>query len=188
MENHVHTLIQQLKDESPHIRKKSILALKVTDIASYRHEVIVNLLDLLEDAHLAVRDAAEDALVALGNRDVVEALIPCLSDSSTTVLNYAIEILSRIGNTAIDNILPLLESKDHDIRKFGCDILGNLKYADGVFDLIELLNDPHVNVAIAAGEAGKTGKSRSGALFDSSVAQSGYLDEMYRCRSLREDR
>ena len=38
---------------------------------------------------------------ALGGADVVAALIPCLSHESPTVLNYAIEILSRIGLDAV---------------------------------------------------------------------------------------
>ncbi len=162
MENHVYALIQQMADSDPDIRRQSILNLKRSDLTGCQQEVIPHIIASLGDEHIAVREAAEDILITLGGRDVVNALIPCLSDTSTTILNYAIEILSQVGGGAIDLILPLLESKDHDIRKFGCDILGNLKYSQSVYELIELLGDPHVNVAIAAGEAlGKIGNTEA---------------------------
>ena len=158
MKNHIDSLIQQTKNANSDIRRQGAIELGKSDITTSCQEVIHTLVELLDDEKIAVREAAEEALVGIGGREVVGALIPCLSSTSTTKLNYSVEILSRIGQAAIDLILPLLESRDHDIRKFGCDILGNLKYSDGVYDLIELLNDPHVNVAIAAGEAlGKIG-------------------------------
>jgi HEAT repeat protein len=113
---------------------------------------------LLRHEQLDVREAAKDTLITLGGKDVVTTLVPYLAGTSTTALNYAIEILSIQGRDAIEHILALLDSKNHDVRKFGCDILGNLKYTESVYNLIELLNDPHINVAIAAGEAlGKLG-------------------------------
>lgn len=158
MGNHVYALIQQTKDTHPDVRRQSAIELGISDISASRKEAIQSLVNLLGDEHIAVREAAEGTLLEIGGREVVEALTPCLEDPSTTVVNDAIEILSRVGDAAIDVILPLLDSKDHDIRKFGCDILGNLRYTESVYDLIELLNDPHVNVAIAAGEAlGKLG-------------------------------
>ena len=166
MKKHIYTLIQQTKHENPDIRQQSAIELgkfalsevEGAKMSDAREEIIQVFIDLLADDSMAVREAAEEALTTIGGREVVKALIPCLSSSSTTILNSAIEILSRIGHSAIHSIRSLLESKDHDIRKFGCDILGNLKYTDAVYDLIELLNDPHVNVAIAAGEAlGKIG-------------------------------
>ena len=158
MDNHVDVLVQQLKDSDSEIRRESITALGKVDISACRQEVIDTLIKLLSDPEIPVREAAENTLIALGGRDIVTALVPRLSDPSTTLLNYTIAILSQIGDAAISEILPLLESRDHDIRKFGCDILGNLRYADSIYELIELLNDPHVNVSIAAGEAlGKIG-------------------------------
>lgn len=167
MNNHVYALIQQIKLGNPDIRRQAAKELgeiaagverNRDEVTTDRHDIIQGLIHLLADEDLVVRETAEKALTTLGGRDVIHALILCLSSPSTTLLNYAIEILSRIGNTAIGSIRSLLESKDHDIRKFGCDILGNLQHAEAVYDLIELLNDPHVNVAIAAGEAlGKIG-------------------------------
>ncbi|MBD3306821.1 hypothetical protein GF339_10370 [candidate division KSB3 bacterium] len=159
MENHVAGLLHQTQDPDPEIRRQSASALGQLPQLTEEHEVIHQLKHLLQDEELAVREAAKAALVARDGRTVVKALIPCLESPSPTMLNYAIEILSQRGDAAIDLVFPLLESKDHDIRKFGCDILGNLHYGDNIYALIELLSDPNVNVAIAAGEAlGKIGK------------------------------
>lgn len=158
MGNHVYALIEQTRNDNSEIQKQSAIELGTIDISAYRGETIHALCDLLRNKNIEVREAAEEALIKIGGRDVVEALIPYIKGSSTTALNCAIEILSKIGEAGIDLILDLLDSKDHGVRKFGCDILGNLGYKESVYDLIELLNDPHINVAIAAGEAlGKLG-------------------------------
>jgi HEAT repeat protein len=154
----VYTLIQQTHHAEPAIRKQSAVELGKIDLSSHRQDAIRALCALLNHEHLDVREAAKGALIGIGGEDVVKALVSYLTSSSTTALNYAIEILSQKGSDGIDHILALLASKNHDVRKFGCDILGNLQYVESVYDLIELLNDPHINVAIAAGEAlGKLG-------------------------------
>ncbi len=158
MDNRVYALIQQTRDGDPDIQRQSAIELGKIDISASRKEAIHALCDLLGNKNINVREAAKEALVKIDGRDVIKALVPYLASSSTTVVNCTIEILSKIGDAGIDLIIGLLDSKDHDVRKFGCDILGNLKHGDSVYDLIELLNDPHINVAIAAGEAlGKLG-------------------------------
>jgi HEAT repeat protein len=158
MDTHVDTLIQQTQSDDPAIQRQSALELGQQTLDAHRQEAIQALCKLLAHSQLEVREAAEQALVSIRGRDVVKALLPYLKGPSTTVLNYAVEILGQIGDDGIDLIVDLLESKDHDVRKFGCDILGHLHYAEAVYDLIELLNDPHINVAIAAADAlGKLG-------------------------------
>jgi HEAT repeat protein len=162
MDNHVYALIQQTREKSSDIQKQSAIELGKIDISAYRQEAVDALCALLGSENIEVRETAKDTLVKIGGRDVVEALIPRIASSSTAEVNYAIEILSKIGDAGIDLIIDLLDSKDHDVRKFGCDILGNLKYGESAYDLIELLYDPHINVAIAAGEAlGKLGNSEA---------------------------
>lgn len=158
MDDLVSTLIQQTQHAEPAVQKHSAVELGRSELASHRQGAIHALCELLRHEHLDVREAAKDALISIGGEDVVQALVAYLTSSSTTALNYAIDILGKIGGDGIDHILALLESKNHHVRKFGCDILGKLKYHESVYDLIELLNDPHINVAIAAGEAlGKLG-------------------------------
>lgn len=158
MDTHVKTLIAQTRSSDPALQKQSALELGQCELTTYRQEAIHALHALLEHPQLDVRETAKQAMITIGGEDLVELFIADLTSSSTTVVNYAIDILSTIGNDKIDRILDLLNAKDHDVRKFGCDILGNLHYNESVYDLIELLSDPHINVAIAAGEAlGKLG-------------------------------
>ncbi len=159
MNNQIDALIQQTTAEHPDTRRKSAIELGASGQTASRQDATQALIQLLADEVIAVREAAEEALIQTGGTTVIDALIPCLQDPSTTVVNYTVEILSQIGKADIGKILALLESKDHDVRKFGCDILGNLTYRESVYELIALLNDPHINVAIAAGEAlGKLGR------------------------------
>ena len=158
MDDPVYTLIQQTHHSDSAVQESSARALGRSDLEEHRHQAIQALCGLLKHKELAVREAAKEALIHIGGPAVVDALIPSLTGTSSTALNYTLEILSTIGQDDIDRILGLLESRDHNLRKFGCDLLGNLYYRDGVYDLIDLLSDPHINVAIAAGEAlGKLG-------------------------------
>lgn len=162
MNTHVDTLIKQVRRSNPELQQQSALALAESALSSHRQEAIGAVCTLLDHDLFDVRETAKQALIKIGGRDVVEHIIPFLTSSSTTALNYAIDILSQIGGDGIDAILDLLNSKDHDVRKFGCDILGNLHYRESVYELLELLNDPHINVAIAAGEAlGKLGNAEA---------------------------
>lgn len=158
MDDSVYTLIQQTYDSDSAVQERSARALADSDLTDYGPQAIQALCGLLSHEELAVREAAKASLIHIRGAAVVEAVIPYLKGSSTTALNYALEILSHIGADSIDRIVGLLESRDHDVRKFGCDLLGNLQYHDSAYDLIDLLSDPHINVAIAAGEAlGKLG-------------------------------
>lgn len=162
MDTYLSALIEQTRVSDCEQQRQSALALGRSELSARQPEAIQALCELLGSEHLAVREAAENALITIGGRAVVAALIPHLKSASTTVLNYAVEILSKIGQAGIDLLTPLLDSKHHDVRKFGCDILGNLRHGDCVYDLIDLLNDPHINVAIAAGEAlGKLGNAEA---------------------------
>lgn len=158
----MNTLITQVRESDPEQQRQGALALAESARSSHRQEAVGALCALLDHDLLDVRETAKQALIKIGGQDVVERIIPLLTSSSTTALNYAVDILSKIGGDGIDAILDLLNSKDHDVRKFGCDILGNLHYRESVYELLELLNDPHINVAIAAGEAlGKLGNAEA---------------------------
>jgi HEAT repeat protein len=179
MDDPVYTLIQQTYSPDSDVQLQSARSLGTCDLSEHRLQAIQALCGLLRHEHLPVREAAKDSLIQIGGTAVVDALILCLKGPSTTALNYALEILGEIGQDNIDRILKLLESKDHDIRKFGCDLLGNLRYSDSVYELIELLNDPHINVAIAAGEA--LGKIGSREAVSHLIRALQYPDSWMRC-------
>ncbi len=158
MDELVYTLIQQTYSPDSNLQERAARELGACDFEEHRLLAIQALCGLLKHDELFVREAAKSSLIQIDGTTVVDALIPYLKGQSTRALNYAVEILSRIGLSDIDRIVELLDSRDHDLRKFGCDLLGNLHYGESVYELIDLLSDPHINVAIAAGEAlGKLG-------------------------------
>lgn len=118
-----------------------------------KRESIKPLMQLLFDISTAVQEAAADALVKIGGEEVVREIIPLLRSEDVALRNLAIEILEEIGEKAIDTLPCFLKDKDHDMRKFICDILGNIGSPKAIPYLIPVLNDPHINVACAACEA-----------------------------------
>jgi len=158
MDEPVYTLIQQTYSPDSNLQERAARELGACNLGEQRLLAIQALCGLLKHEELSVREAAKDSLIQIDGASVVDALIPYLKGQSTRALNYAVEILSKIGLSDIDRIVKLLNSRNHDLRKFGCDLLGNLQYGESVYELIDLLSDPHINVAIAAGEAlGKIG-------------------------------
>jgi HEAT repeat protein len=111
------------------------------------------LVKCLQDPSRGVREAAGEALVAIGSITAVDALIPLLHSDSPGLRNLAIEILVRLGAKALPSVAELIHDPDPDVRKFAADILGAIKLAEGVPVLIRLLGDPDPNVLQAAVEA-----------------------------------
>ena len=111
------------------------------------------LITLLQDPCGAVREAAAGALKKIDRKEVIQKLISLLYSEEVYIRNMAIEILEEIGEKAVEDIASLLQDKNHDIRKFACDMLGNIKNSRATAYLILALDDPHINVACAACEA-----------------------------------
>jgi len=111
------------------------------------------LIKLLSDSSEAVREAAAEALSKIDGKEVIQELISLLYIEEVDLRNIAIEILEEIGENAIEPLSLLLKDKSQDIRKFACDIMGNIGSPKAVPCLISVLDDPHINVACAAAEA-----------------------------------
>ncbi len=72
--------------------------------------------------------------------------------------NAAMEFYMRLGQRAIKSLLKLVVDKDHEVRIFAANLLGEIKAGEAVLPLIERLTDEDVNVRMAAAEAlGKIG-------------------------------
>ena len=124
-------------------------------------EAIPHLVKALEDPSVGVREAATDALIAIGGEEVVRAVIPLLYSENPPLRNYATEILEHTGKDAPGEIMKLCESPSVDVRKFALDILGKIgevQRLESLEPIIRCLQDEDVNVAGAAAEAlGKIG-------------------------------
>lgn len=112
------------------------------------------LLRALGDRDWRVRKTAVEALVGLGGDEITAGLVQRLSaEDNAGARNSAIEALVQLGATSVDPLLPLLATRDPDVRKFAVDVLGDIRDARAVPGLIEALRDSDENVRVAAAEA-----------------------------------
>jgi len=110
----------------------------------------------LWDPAVAVREAAAEALIAIGGDPVCKAMLPLLGNDDATVRNLALEVFERLKSAAIPACIELYSSGSHDLRKIAMDTLGKIeetRNTEGYATLISALDDPHINVAAAACEA-----------------------------------
>ena len=134
----------------------------------------------MADADWRVRKTAVEALVKIGGRQVTAGLIGSLNaHDNAGARNSAIEALVQIGGTALETLLPVLQTPDPDVRKFVVDILGDIRDVRAVPDLIRKLEDPDENIRVASAEA--LGKIRDPRAVDALLAcltryDQGWLD------------
>ncbi len=80
------------------------------------------------------------------------------SDDNAGLRNTAVEILIALGRRAVATLLKEVRSADRDVRKFACDILGEIGDPAATEALVEALGDADENVRAAAAEnLGKIG-------------------------------
>ncbi len=128
--------------------------LAAEDLGEFRDEDAIDaLLNCFNDQSVAVQEAAEGALIKIGGEQVVKKIIPMLQSKQANIRNFATEMLENLGKKALPTLSELIEDKDHDIRKFAVDVLGLISCAEGIEPLIKALDDPHVNVSSGAAEA-----------------------------------
>ncbi|SMP45189.1 HEAT repeat-containing protein [Desulfonatronum zhilinae] len=114
------------------------------------------LITTLADPVIAVREAAADALAAIGGGETAEQVAGLLASEDVVLRNLAPEILKSLGQDAISVLKGCCASSSPDIRKFSADILGKIGEITTINAtplLIGLLDDPNANVAGAAAEA-----------------------------------
>jgi HEAT repeat protein len=107
----------------------------------------------LEDSNKGVRDAAFRSLLTIGGLKVARAVVEYIGDENIITRNLVADLLCRIGKPAIPALIPYMHDTDHDVRKFAIDILALIEPSSAVADLVSLLDDPDINVRIAAVEA-----------------------------------
>jgi HEAT repeat protein len=145
-------LIGQLASLDPTTRRYA-----AEDLADLRDDQAVPaLVKVVGDPDVSVREAAVDALVAIGGPAVSEHVAPLLETEDVALRNYAVEILERAGPESIDVLVAACNSASADVRKYALDILGKVArgFAGKCLEAIAaLLGDDNPNVAGSAAEA-----------------------------------
>jgi len=131
-----------LRDIDPYVRRDGCYT--VTDSRDGKY--IPDLVCILNDKHPGVREAALNALIAIGGRDVAAAVCPMIRVEDASLRNVAIEILQHIGAQGLDIITSMLNDPDDDVVKFSVDIIAGIREAEGVKLLGPLVKHSNSNV------------------------------------------
>ena len=154
-------LIEQLASLDPTARRYA-----AEDLGD-RHNAraVPALVKAVGDPDVAVREAAVDALVAIGGQAVSGLVAPLLETEDVALRNYACEILERVGPESIDVLVAASNSASADVRKFALDTLGKVARgcAGKCLEAVAAhLGDENPNVAGSAAEAlGHIGDSQA---------------------------
>lgn len=140
--------VEMLGAGETNLRREAVEKLSATGSPEAARHIV----KLMKDESKAVQQAAADALIEIGERDVVKLVIPQLYDGAASVRNLAIEILESVGGDGQDLIMELFTDKDPDVRKFAVDVLRSVGSEEIVGPVIALLKDPNPNVRAASAE------------------------------------
>ena len=108
------------------------------------------LVQALSDPSKAVQEAARDALVSIGGREVVKRLSPLLEDEDVARRMLAVEVLAKVGLDAPELLLKVFKSGSDDARIFALNIFARLGSVPTLDALASQLQSKNANVRNAA--------------------------------------
>ncbi|HHN64586.1 MAG TPA: hypothetical protein ENK09_04415 [Nitrospirae bacterium] len=147
---YINKLVKELQSPDPERRRQAAEELQYAD-----ERAIYPLIRALEDENPGVSDAAMRSLISIGGEVTAYMMLPLLREHAL-LRNTALLVMKEIGNIRI--IRKLLIDKDDDVRKFGVDLIAELKDRESCPYLRDLMKDPNPNVRAATASAiGKIG-------------------------------
>jgi len=152
-----------LHDADPLVRRSAVEALHPDACADEgeRSAAIQSLVFALSDPHVAVQESAMAVLVLFDSCHVATHVLPVLL-GTVQHRNVAVEVLQRLGPTALPVLFQAVPDSDMHIRKFLVDIVGHIGDPAAVDGLLELLHDSCPNVRAAVCESlGMLGDQRA---------------------------
>jgi HEAT repeat protein len=106
---------------------------------------------LLAESDARVRDAILVSLSSIASDAAATALLPLLRSDDAMLRNGAIEALAGMPQAVAPKVAALLRDADADVRIFTVNMLGELRHAQVVPWLLQVLaEDAEVNVVAAA--------------------------------------
>ncbi len=119
----------------------------------------------LKDQDRGVRDICSRALMNVCPEMAhvaAEAISELITIGNIEIRNLAGDILLKLGQYAVNSLLPYLGDSDMDVRKYACDIIGLSAGEEEVEYIVPLLNDEDENCVASAIEAlGNIGSTES---------------------------
>ena len=142
-----------LYDPDPMVRRAAADSLSQRDPSIGESTALIEaLVGALSDPHIAVQQAAANALLAYEPLSVSERILPLLH-GNVQHRSIAVDILQQLGSASVPCLLKSIDNPDPHIRKFLTDILGYIGCAASGTGLLQLLRDSSPNVRAAAAEA-----------------------------------
>ncbi|MCE5311913.1 MAG: HEAT repeat domain-containing protein [Nitrospiraceae bacterium] len=144
MARQLKNLLKKLSHKDPAVRRSA-----AEELSNGDERAVYPLIKALSDTNAGVQDAAMRSLMAIGGETTAYMVIPLLREG-TFIRNTALIILTSIGEHSVPLLYNLLNDKDDDVRKFGLDLMGEIKTGVDVKLVVPMLKDSNPNVRAAA--------------------------------------
>lgn len=136
--------------------KRRAAAEELFENAEFDREVLEAFVHGVMDPDPGVKDICSRALSKAQSEDAYKAAVfiaPFIAHKDIEIRNLCSDILQRIGEPALDPLLPFLEEDDPFVRQFALDIVGNIGNEKAKEPVARLLDDNDPNVRSSAIEA-----------------------------------
>jgi HEAT repeat protein len=139
-------LLAQLSEGSPEQRRWA-----ARDLAQHEAAAAALGAQLQVERDASVREAAFISLASMAGDAAAGALLPLLRSEDAALRNGAIESLAGMPQAVTPRIAALLADADPDVRLFSVNLLGELRHAQVLPWLLQVLQrEVEVNVVAAA--------------------------------------
>ena len=117
-------------------------------------EVEATLIELLDDAHKSIRQAALEGLANNCNQSNIGAICNLIRDNDLAVQNKAIETIIRINAPGtISHLIEFLQDESEHVRRGAVEVLNSLADSESIKDLLGVLRDKDWWVRVRAADA-----------------------------------
>ncbi len=144
------SLISQYNSDNAEVRRVVVEKIALLNNATAFDFLFTSIGDL----DWRVRKTAVDSLLRYKQYDgfFERVYVALESDENAGLRNAAVEIITKLGNTAVNNITDFLSRANYEVKKFLLDALGDIKNINSVGAVAQFLNDEDENVRSSAAE------------------------------------
>ncbi|HLY74637.1 MAG TPA: HEAT repeat domain-containing protein [Planctomycetota bacterium] len=140
------TALRELSQGNPDLQRRALRILGRWD----DDQVLKALIGALQSPHRAIREAATDTLLEIGDARTVRLLLPLLRSSVPAIRNSARQLLQQLAKAAPEILIDLSRDPDVRMRVFAANIMTESGDHDLAQPLLDMLTDADENVRDAA--------------------------------------
>lgn len=119
----------------------------------YDEDIIAFLITSLQSNEVTLSEVASFGLVNAPEefRDkIAQKITPLISSNNINLRNLVGDLIIKLGNASLNYLLIELKNSDPDVRKFSCDIIGQIGFLEDFDPVYTLLYDENENVVLSA--------------------------------------